>query len=163
MGLHVDGRVAKSIRDLAVAAPLKPAGLWRPPSVLNCYPRPRGRGPIEARYEPTHSAVSPAYPRPRGRGPIEAGTGGHLAGILACYPRPRGRGPIEVTTWRSCSTCYPRRGPLAQRGRQRGHDVRAYPRPRGRGPIEAHEGMAYRIEQSADSRQLSATSRSRPH
>ena len=66
-----------SIRDLTVAAPLKPL----------TYPRPNGRGPIEAGRRrlagrpirdltvaaPLNFAYPPAsYPRPNGRGPIEA-------------------------------------------------------------------------------------------
>ena len=69
--------VASPIRDLTVAAPLKLCRAVEVPVSRDRtwgYPRPDGRGPIEA--QPWASGngteVGSPYPRPDGRGPIEA-------------------------------------------------------------------------------------------
>ena len=41
------------------------------------------------------------YPRPHGRGPIEALPVTSMLPILFTYPRPHGRGPIEATNART--------------------------------------------------------------
>ena len=60
------------------------------------YPRPRGRGPIEASLTLAPARGAFRYPRPRGRGPIEASLTLAPARGAFRYPRPRGRGPIEA-------------------------------------------------------------------
>ena len=73
------GTQSAPIRDLTVAAPLKPKRRALGYQRVEIYPRPDGRGPIEAR--------QPAdYPRGQGR-----------YGHTFSYPRPDGRGPIEAT------------------------------------------------------------------
>jgi len=60
-------------------------------------PRPRGRGPIEARpVRRDRCGSSSTIPRPRGRGPIEANLELLQDQKRAMIPRPRGRGPIEA-------------------------------------------------------------------
>ena len=157
-----------SIRDRQVAAPLKPARQHTSRRRSAGYPRPTGRGPIEA-----SEAVDPAgntrrpYPRPTGRGPIEARSRRSRSSRSSCYPRPTGRGPIEAAP----CVAY-------------GNGAYPYPRPTGRGPIEAPRGerdgsvalLAIRDRQVAAplkrapargpvlcGDRLSATDRSRPH
>src|SRR5579884_2715793 len=140
-GVHGD------FRDRSVAAPLKrPASGTRPRSRA-AFPRPIGRGPIEAsRRDGVAAPVPVVFPRPIGRGPIEAPrrldrasmAQGHfrdrsVAAPLkhtlsggrdrprAGFPRPIGRGPIEAVR-----TMWLWTKPLE------------FPRPIGRRPIEAH-------------------------
>src|SRR5260370_748958 len=88
------------------------------------FPRPTGRGPIEANRK---CAVPPddcgLFPRPTGRGPIEAMDGAIHMTAIDVFPRPTGRGPIE-----------------AVEPRCRSAGIREFPRPTGRGPIEAVVG-----------------------
>ena len=86
------------IRDLLVAAPLKRNTRKYTRAAAATYPRPTGRGPIEARDLVSDSGSGRKYPRPTGRGPIEACP--RRAGLRATvpYPRPTGRGPIEAST-----------------------------------------------------------------
>ena len=111
------------------------------------YPRPSGRGPIEA---PSLAAkmMRPvaSYPRPSGRGPIEAWRRYAGRPTTKGYPRPSGRGPIEAPLSAllvSLASPAPIRdrqvaAPLKPRTRRRlPSHTRCYPRPSGRGPIEA--------------------------
>ncbi len=61
------------------------------------YPRPSGRGSIEA--SPSFFRMdgrSVSYPRPSGRGSIEANSLTASSTRLKYYPRPSGRGSIEA-------------------------------------------------------------------
>ena len=158
------------------------------PQVSGGYPRPRGRGPIEAAdAEPRPVPSSPirdlavaaplkrvrqviyianirCYPRPRGRGPIEAS--GKRAHETACptYPRPRGRGPIEARVpCLECAGPYPIRdlavaAPLKQ-GSEWLDVAWAIRYPRPRG----RGPIEAKRSDCQRRRRLSATSRSRPH
>ncbi len=67
------------------------------------FPRPRGRGPIEAGRERGRTRSPAGFPRPRGRGPIEARHNSRSESRARTrFPRPRGRGPIEA--WRPRGT-----------------------------------------------------------
>src|SRR5260370_581447 len=61
------------------------------------FPRPTGRGPIEANRK---CAVPPddcgLFPRPTGRGPIEAMDGAIHMTAIDVFPRPTDRAPIEA-------------------------------------------------------------------
>ena len=59
--------------DLKVAAPLKRPEV-RPQRCIGAtgFPRPKGRGPIEARLVDKLLLCELRFPRPKGRGPIEA-------------------------------------------------------------------------------------------
>ena len=95
---------ARAIRDLTVAAPLKqvvslavPAG----PLMRTCYPRPDGRGPIEAlRKRPRKRAMYVPIRDLTVAAPLKPcvtrvrPTTGNL--LPMPYPRPDGRGPIEA-------------------------------------------------------------------
>ena len=94
-GDHVAFR-RRPIRDLTVAAPLK-LGKPHRHGYVPCYPRPNGRGPIEAGMVVGRRYGCPIYPRPNGRGPIEAlGSEDQTNHQELSYPRPNGRGPIEA-------------------------------------------------------------------
>ena len=111
--------------------------------LLSAYPRPDGRGPIEATFcnaEP--GSPDATYPRPDGRGPIAVGAGTPIRDLTVAaplkqttvfaeptqdYPRPDGRGPIEALLRAFSVRTSPTR----------------YPRPDGRGPIEAHCHRAF--------------------
>src|SRR6266540_2717988 len=86
------------------------------------FPRPRGRGPIEARLA---AACCPGTPRRFLDREVEAQLKRRKDAALTVeqtwFPRPRGRGPIEASRTAGCGTPAPTR----------------FPRPRGRGPIEA--------------------------
>ena len=116
------------------------------------YPRPDGRGPIEARRYPAVTMKSNhGYPRPDGRGPIEA------PAVLWTCRRGRGRPSI-----RDLTVAAPLKHPLGRiavaESLRSGPAIRdltvaaplkqaacstaavpgnSYPRPDGRGPIEA--------------------------
>ena len=62
----------QTIHGLAAVAPLKRAPRLRAVVLLQCHPRPRGRGPIEADAPMVEATKRRNHPRPRGRGPIEA-------------------------------------------------------------------------------------------
>src|SRR5579875_2365415 len=64
---------AKDFRDRSVAAPLKLSSRMHTSLRAPAFPRPIGRGPIEATALPwvLHGCAD-AFPRPIGRGPIEA-------------------------------------------------------------------------------------------
>ena len=139
------------IRDLTVAAPLKQIRgneCWRD---LNYYPRPDGRGPIEARCSQIHTHSPQNYPRPDGRGPIEARLSTRLGSGSLGYPRPDGRGPIEAASeqrrWRKRSPTIRDltvAAPLKHGGLiALPASSRRYPRPDGRGPIEAENAPSY--------------------
>src|SRR6266496_4389147 len=110
--------------DREVEAQLKPHKSICWVSERHKFPRPRGRGPIEARHSPsTPTGPNPSFldreveaqlkldrlprrvqldrgfPRPRGRGPIEAPRVTCSRSARAWFPRPRGRGPIEAGRW----------------------------------------------------------------
>ncbi len=94
------------------------------------FPRPLGRGPIEARRSSACHANSSSIPRPRRRGPIEAPPAPSAVRAGRAFPRPHGRGPIEALTRSRSATRHetsPRllgRGPIAGGIRSR-HDGRA--------------------------------------
>ena len=106
------------------------------------FPRPIGRGPIEATLISTSRAAIPSFPRPIGRGPIEAAPsrGGHLTSF----------------SFRVRSDAAPLKHRLHRDPAPR-HT--AFPRPIGRGPIEAVNGDDHSITSSS----LSASDRTRPH
>src|SRR6266536_3137627 len=72
------------------------------------FPRPRGRGPIEAPQQPDERTLKALFPRPRGRGPIEAVRAMYIAFVSGGFPRPRGRGPIEARLAAACCPGTPR-------------------------------------------------------
>src|SRR5579875_2787109 len=118
---------AKDFRDRSVAAPLKLSSRMHTSLRAPAFPRPIGRGPIEATALPwvLHGCAD-AFPRPIGRGPIEAY---HLAaGEAGTEPHFRDRSvaaPLKHTTaWRL------------------GGGWGQFPRPIGRGPIEASHSLA---------------------
>ena len=112
------------------------------------YPRPDGRGPIEARHRfqtpDQHRETLPirdltvaaplkltqrhngrpadSYPRPDGRGPIEAVRSGSVT-------------RIDASSIRDLTVAAPLKHPTLDNAV--GVDVAIYPRPDGRGPIEA--------------------------
>src|SRR5579884_1577813 len=61
-----------NFRDRSVAAPLKPAGIQSRHGPSTAFPRPIGRGPIEAAVFLLLGLWGAKFPRPIGRGPIEA-------------------------------------------------------------------------------------------
>src|SRR5581483_3526115 len=77
------GRHAGGFRDRTVAAPLKQVGRVRIAEDLARFPRPDGRGPIEAFTATSYESALPGFPRPDGRGPIEAHPGLRAAGRAA--------------------------------------------------------------------------------
>src|SRR6266540_3103615 len=107
--------------DREVEAQLKPHKSICWVSERHKFPRPRGRGPIEALLPfiqgnhitksfldreveaqlkldrlPRRVQLDRGFPRPRGRGPIEAPRVTCSRSARAWFPRPRGRGPIEA-------------------------------------------------------------------
>ena len=97
---------------------------WSQPPGSRIFPRPRGRGPIEAtdtRHDPL--AAPYLFPRPTGRGPIEA-----LSSVAASLRRPIGFHVRQDVA------------PLKQLGPPSSlpySNTTTFPRPTGRGPIEA--------------------------
>ncbi len=112
---------------------------------LRVFPRPKGRGRIEARRRLLSDPSFSRFPRPKGRGRIEAhlrlpgqgGLGGDFHGrkdvaalkpepavvvplLVGEFPRPKGRGRIEASS-----------SPVRITWDSR------FPRPKGRGRIEA--------------------------
>src|SRR5258708_5926155 len=90
---------------------------------LRCFapiPRPRGRGPIEARINLSCRSESVSIPRPRGRGPIEAFSKERFAHTVREFRARAGAAPLKP------------RVPA-----DAGRESELIPRPRGRGPIEA--------------------------
>ena len=110
-----------TIRDLTVAAPLKPTIRRHDRRIRLCYPRPDGRGPIEARRLPTYwpsafssirdltvaAPLKPIARRASGRGsqtirdltvaaPLKPAPPVCPTALRRSYPRPDGRGPIEA-------------------------------------------------------------------
>ncbi len=64
------------------------------PSGTLTFPRPHGRGPIEALPPQTSPSGVPIFPRPDRRGPIEASYEPARPQIQIPFPRPDRRGPI---------------------------------------------------------------------
>src|SRR6266511_924630 len=85
--------------DREVEAQLKLDRLPRRVQLDRGFPRPRGRGPIEAPRVTCSRSARAWFPRPRGRGPIEATFRGKGSTSRSKFPRPRGRGPIEASRW----------------------------------------------------------------
>ncbi len=127
-------------------APLKRVGGSERHKRCCGYPRPSGRGSIEALSIIVLSKFWRVYPRPSGRGSIEASGSNDVILLEDCsihvhqdvaplkqlrkryadqiaddYPRPSGRGSIEAR--------FP--------SRDQPRSTRGYPRPSGRGSIEA--------------------------
>src|SRR6266536_1937940 len=132
------------------------------------FPRPRGRGPIEA--TPPSFRLSPSYHGFLDReveAQLKPGSRRAARRHAAWFPRPRGRGPIEA-----CRDPRPvRTEPAGFLDREveaqlklphlaeLGPGDAAFPRPRGRGPIEAAQEHLLGIRAS----QVSSTARSRPN
>src|ERR1035438_3049229 len=88
------------------------------------FPRPRGRGPIEA-WRQEMKAILTKYFRDRAvAAPLKRVMTAVVLSVFHVFPRPRGRGPIEA---------------LCLGVRHRRNDI--FPRPRGRGPIEARRSQ----------------------
>ena len=83
-------------RVLRDAAPLKRAAWLDRVEGGDGFPRPSGRGSIEAVPAPMRSIFSSRFPRPSGRGSIEACIGHHDTPAHHGFPRPSGRGSIEA-------------------------------------------------------------------
>ena len=94
--LHRIDAVHFPIRVLTGAAPLKRHREAPSPFGGDVYPRPHGRGPIEAMPRLITIGRSVCYPRPHGRGPIEASSSAFAPFLGLGYPRPHGCGPIEA-------------------------------------------------------------------
>ncbi len=116
------------------------------------YPRPSGRGSIEAQLGKLTGLYPAGYPRPSGRGSIEACLPGSPISTVRRYPRPSGRGSIEATRspeYPATISPYPRlsgRGSIEARlNGLSGIKARCfYPRPSGRGSIEAPTRLTLR-------------------
>ena len=61
------------------------------------FPRPNGRGLIEAAFHLGVSGIANPFPRPNGRGLIEAMIRRFALLKLGRFPRPNGRGLIEAS------------------------------------------------------------------
>jgi hypothetical protein len=93
---HIAPLLRKPFRGHLAAASLKqrrrdprePAGLG--------FPRPFGRGLIEARCWAQYHHGDESFPRPFGRGLIEAASTDNTPAGLMPFPRPFGRGLIEA-------------------------------------------------------------------
>ncbi len=106
------------------------------------YPRPIGRGPIEAMFALPRARPIQTIRARSDAAPLKLSCRDRVDDKPARYPRPIGRGPIEAFGIRP--------------GRMLAY---LYPRPIGRGPIEAHElrcGVGRDVL-------LSAPDRTRPH
>ena len=112
---------------------------------MGCYPRPDGRGPIEASFATNAPAICLAIRDLTVAAPLKHEGGWWIAEVwLDGYPRPDGRGPIEaivaivVTPYcgpiRDLTVAAPLKRAALQVGAAR---FGCYPRPDGRGPIEA--------------------------
>ena len=163
-------------------------------AILGCYayPRPTGRGPIEAmrmtspripRYRSIRDRQVAAplkpllllgvalrglvYPRPTGRGPIEATQPGRGTSLTAFYPRPTGRGPIEARNCghraRVCESAI-RDRQVAAPLKQSWDDVPDdLRRPIRDRQVAAPLKRAVPAPAPSEHGRLSATDRSRPH
>ena len=83
-------------RARAGAAPLKHFHRRHSGEHSRRFPRPRGRGPVEASRRDVRREIKLQFPRPRGRGPVEAAALAADWNCQAVFPRPRGRGPVEA-------------------------------------------------------------------
>src|SRR6266498_1753314 len=72
---------------------------------LFVFPRPIGRGLIEAWARSRFPVLPESFPRPIGRGLIEAGADRHDCSGGLLFPRPIGRGLIEARFVRSDQPC----------------------------------------------------------
>ena len=88
----------QNFRARAGAAPLKRMFWTAGGGVPIIFPRPRGRGPVEAFIPVAYFVGVGRFPRPRGRGPVEATLDSAAASRALIFPRPRGRGPVEAMT-----------------------------------------------------------------
>ena len=81
------------------AAPLKPDRQKRIRHRLEKFPRPQGRGPIEAHDQQAVLGVSGKRFRARkGAAPLKQSLAFWARHRKAWFPRPQGRGPIEAQT-----------------------------------------------------------------
>ncbi len=109
------------------------------------YPRPSGRGSIEASALTSAESRRMTYPRPSGRGSIEAQMSRRSLINAINYPRPSGRGSIEADIYvRQFRTVldpihvHQDVAPLKLPSKFRAlRALQIYPRPSGRGSIEA--------------------------
>jgi len=84
------------LRARAGAASLKLDDLAEGANDYAATPRPRGRGLVEAVFEPPRRQAHGLTPRPRGRGLVEAREGRWICAGQLTTPRPRGRGLVEA-------------------------------------------------------------------
>src|SRR5579884_3526608 len=109
-----------NFRDRSVAAPLKPAGIQSRHGPSTAFPRPIGRGPIEAAVFLLLGLWGAKFPRPIGRGPIEA--------------FPKSSYKSRYSNFRDRSVAAPLK--LKNRFRARGGGGGEFSGPIGAGPME---------------------------
>ena len=134
-------RTMPSIRDLTVAAPLKPQLPEPHAPDRSPYPRPDGRGPIEA--DPLRSPRWSSQPSIRD------------LTVAAPLKREAGSaGPLPFASIRDLTVAAPLKPRRPIHGLWQSSSM-TYPRPDGRGPIEAY--VCVQLPELRCTRSLSAT------
>jgi len=162
-------RASSPLRDYEVAAPLKRLRPGYLSLTLADTPRLRSRGPIEAVRHVAGVAYLVLTPRLRSRGPIEAAGTRRTKRNSARTPRLRSRGPIEARTrhpW--CRGGEPPLRDYEVAAPLKLDDARALPGLLDIDPLRDYEVAAplkpaLIVATSAEARDHSATTKSRPH